>query len=147
VVAKISVSFSEELTAVIDELARRRGDDRSPLIETLLRENPLVQEGITLWRKEAWTRPPPPVSDGGTGDKHSTGQRPLHDAFLNLVAKQPGLTAADLARRAGCSNGTAMRYIIDLEVQGFVERHPQGNGYVIFPTKKLLEAPRGTHPP
>lgn len=53
-VAKRSISMSDELAAVLDELALRRGDDRSSLIETLLRENPLVREGIAVKRKDVW---------------------------------------------------------------------------------------------
>lgn len=50
VVSKLSVSLSAELASAVRGLAKDRGDDLSPLIETLLRENWLVAERIQAER-------------------------------------------------------------------------------------------------
>lgn len=45
-VSKFSVSLSAELARALGLLADERSEDRSRLIETLLRESPLVQDRI-----------------------------------------------------------------------------------------------------
>lgn len=49
--AKFSISLSRELQESLTRLARQRGEERSRLIETLLRENPLVQATIRELRQ------------------------------------------------------------------------------------------------
>lgn len=43
---KFSVSTSEELFEALEGLRERRGEDRSRLIETVLREHPMVRREI-----------------------------------------------------------------------------------------------------
>lgn len=50
VVAKLSISLSAELAGAIRTLAEKRGDDVSRLVETLLREHPLVRRSIEAQR-------------------------------------------------------------------------------------------------
>lgn len=54
--ARLSVSVTSEMNLALRELARQRGEDISRLLETLLRENPLVQEKV----RELRSRPPTP---------------------------------------------------------------------------------------
>ena len=44
--SKRSLSFSLELDTILGDLARARKEDRSRLVETLLRESPLIQGAI-----------------------------------------------------------------------------------------------------
>lgn len=46
VVSKISISLSPELAGSLRALATQRTEDLSRLVETLLREHPLVRAGI-----------------------------------------------------------------------------------------------------
>src|SRR5687768_13863964 len=135
-VAKLSVSLSEELTAVLDELARRRGDDRSPLIETLLRENPIVQEGVALWRKEAWTRPAPPPP-GGQDDGEARLSATLRqltskltdeqrDLFLLLLGGPPELSVRDVSALIGRSRATTVKRLDTLLALGLIQMHDHG---------------------
>ncbi len=48
--SKFSISVSPELDVTLSRLATERGEDRSRLIETLLRENPLIQQSIQAAR-------------------------------------------------------------------------------------------------
>lgn len=48
--SKFSISVTAELEVALKALATRRGEDRSRLIETLLRENPLVASEIRSLR-------------------------------------------------------------------------------------------------
>lgn len=50
VVSKLSISVSVELAEALRGLAKDRGDDLSPLVETLLRENWLLAERIHALR-------------------------------------------------------------------------------------------------
>ena len=122
-VAKLSVSLSEELTAVLDELARRRGDDRSPLIETLLRENPIVQEGVALWRKEAWTRPAP-LPDLPTGSKSLVV--PRYATLLQAIAKYPGVSLGELTQKTSLRSVIVRQQVQILSAKGFIERMHRG---------------------
>jgi hypothetical protein len=45
-----SITFSDELAKVLESLRIRRGEERSRLLETLLRENPMVQDEIRALR-------------------------------------------------------------------------------------------------
>lgn len=47
---KLSMSLTPELADALDRLAGRRGEDRSRLVETLLREHPLVREAVQVQR-------------------------------------------------------------------------------------------------
>lgn len=49
-VRKLSVSLSTELADALDELARSRDEERSRLMETLLREHALVERAIAKGR-------------------------------------------------------------------------------------------------
>lgn len=60
-VAKLSISLSPELAAVLDILADEQGLDRSRLIEVLLREHPLVSTQVQRRRLEAAV---PPLKKG-----------------------------------------------------------------------------------
>lgn len=51
-VRKLSVSLSHELADALDALADERGDDRSRLVEVLLREHPMVRRRIRRSRRE-----------------------------------------------------------------------------------------------
>jgi metal-responsive CopG/Arc/MetJ family transcriptional regulator len=48
--AKISISLTPELAAALDALAKRRGEDRSRVVETLLREHPYVLQEVRVQR-------------------------------------------------------------------------------------------------
>lgn len=54
-VRKLSISLSPELADALDALAGERGDDRSRLVEILLREHPLVARRI---RRSRGAMPP-----------------------------------------------------------------------------------------
>jgi predicted transcriptional regulator len=60
--AKFSVSVTPELELALRALATRRGEDRSRLIETLLRENPLV--GAEIGRLRGADGGPPGLKKG-----------------------------------------------------------------------------------
>ena len=162
-VVKLSISLSEELAAVLDELARRRGDDRSPLIETLLRENPIVQEGVALWRKEAWTRPAPPPP-GGTGDDEPTVPGiqqsvldDLTDAQRAVVAtlartRPAGMSVRGVSQAIGWSISTTVRAMASLRELGLIEPVEDGQEpthFALVPPKrrKLKEVLGGLVPP
>jgi DNA-binding transcriptional ArsR family regulator len=123
---KLSVSFSEELAVVIDELARRRGDERSPLIETLLRENPVVQEGVAAWRKGLW-EPPAGESDGGEGGAESRKR------VLAQVLADPGLSVAELAARANLTWRSTAYHVRLLQRAKAVEVEQGGRTRRVFP--------------
>lgn len=160
-VVKLSISLSEELTAVLDELARRRGDDRSPLIETLLRENPIVQEGVALWRKEAWTRPAPPPP-GGRDDGGPTVpgvQQSVLDGLVDeaqrsivaLLARAPtGGTVHGISQAIGRSHATTARAMASLRDRGMVTEGSTPAHYILSTKAKAArskEVPRGPVPP
>lgn len=65
--AKLSVSLSRELEQALGALAQKRGEDRSRVIETLLRENPLVAEEIR--RRRAVAAGPPRLKKGRSVDE------------------------------------------------------------------------------
>ncbi len=51
--SKFSISVTPELARALDQLAKERKDDRSRLIEMLLRENPLVNSRVRVLRGPA----------------------------------------------------------------------------------------------
>ena len=55
--AKMSISLSHELDQALDVLAARTGRPKSAVIETALRENPLVAKYIEVVRAEAHAEP------------------------------------------------------------------------------------------
>lgn len=50
-VARISLSVSNELAGALREVAAERGEELSRLIETLLRENPIVADAVQRHRR------------------------------------------------------------------------------------------------
>jgi hypothetical protein len=51
-VRRFTISVSQELADALDDLQQRRGDERSRLVETLLRENPLIRGAIERQRDD-----------------------------------------------------------------------------------------------
>jgi predicted transcriptional regulator len=56
-VSKLSISLSPELDAALDVLCARTGRAKSALIETALRENPLVAKYVAVVRAEEHAEP------------------------------------------------------------------------------------------
>lgn len=57
-VAKLSVSFTEELASTVRDLSERRGEDLSRLLEILLREHPDVARAVRERRERRKERAP-----------------------------------------------------------------------------------------
>ena len=76
-VRKLSLSLTPELAEALDELARRRGDDRSRLVETLLREHPLVRRHLEAARGLQVSEPSPPAWESvGARKRRTLGEPP-----------------------------------------------------------------------
>lgn len=58
-----AITVTPELAAAVDALVAQRGDSRSNLVETLLRENPYVQRAVEAWRRE---QGPPAAGPGAS---------------------------------------------------------------------------------
>ncbi|MGQ0536205.1 MAG: hypothetical protein ACT4PT_09045 [Methanobacteriota archaeon] len=52
VVQKLSVSLTEEARRALDRIVAARGEERSPVLEMLVREHPLVAREIEAMRAE-----------------------------------------------------------------------------------------------
>lgn len=81
-VRKLSLSLTPELADALDRLAAARGEDRSRLVETLLREHDLVRNAVRRGRPY---RPVSPGDDGGGGDP------PLAKARFEAVGRRKRL--------------------------------------------------------
>lgn len=81
-VRKLSLSLTPELADALDALAAARGEDRSRLVETLLREHPLVREAVRRGR---------PYRPGGRPPDAPAGDPPLAEARFEAVGRRKRL--------------------------------------------------------
>ena len=108
------MSLSDELVTVMTDLAHERGEERSPLIEKLLREHPLVQKALPSWRRRLRRADP-------LGSER-------RQRILDVIQQNPGVSKAELARLSGSSWGSIYHHLAILSKadQLLVERSARG---------------------